>query len=322
MEMTELGKTGIKVSRICIGAWQAAGWATSDDERFIKVVRHAMDKGLNFIDTAEGYGNGHSEEVVAKALEGHRDEMIVATKFGPWNAKGERLEAALENSLKRLQTDHIDLYQYHWPSPEIPLEETISELEKYREQGKIRAIGVSNWMGPEWEEFGDAGRIDSLQPCHSLLWRTVERKVLPLCIENNVAVIPYSPLCQGALAGRFRKMEDIPEKDPRHSNKVWTKEKLPGVLKVVDKLEEIGRKYDKTIAQTAIRWLLDQPGITAPIVGASRPAQVDDNVGALDWNLDDADWRELSELSLPLSDDLTYKDSMWGWHSKYPKKEQ
>ncbi len=317
METIQLGRTGIEVSRLCIGAWQAAGWATSDDERFVKVAQYALDQGLNFIDTAEGYGGGHSEELVGEAVRGRRDRVIIATKFGPGAATPAKLRDALETSLERLQTDYIDLYQYHWPSPDVPLADTISELEKLKEEGKIRVIGVSNWLGPEWDEIDDPGRVECLQPCHSLLWRSVEANALPICRQHNIAVIPYSPLCQGALAGRFRSMADVPENDPRKANKIWREDKLPGVLRVVDELEKIGRKYGKTIAQTALRWLLDQDGITAPIVGASRLEQVDDNLGALDWKLDEADWQSLSELSKPLSADLTYKDTMWGWHSKY-----
>ena len=317
METITLGSSGIEVSRLCIGAWQAAGWSSSDDDRFVEVVQHAMDRGLNFIDTAEGYGGGRSEELVARALGPRRDHMVVATKVGPSHAAPDDLGQALDASLQRLQTDHVNLYQYHWPSPDVPLAETLGAMEEQRRAGKIRAIGVSNWLAPEWDEFDDPARIDALQPCHSLLWRSAETAAIPTCRAHNIAVIPYSPLCQGALAGRFRSMDDVPDqRDPRRKNKVWRQEKLPGVLAVIDKLEEIGQKYDKTMAQTALRWLLDQPGVTAPIVGASRVAQVDDNLGALNWHLDADDWAALDEISRPLSADLTPQDTLWGWHPK------
>ena len=276
-----------------------------------------MDKGLNFIDTAEEYGKGHSEEIIAKAVDGNRDKMVIATKFKHQNATPERLRLALERSLRNLKTDYIDLYIYHWPNRHEPLENTIAAMEAFRQEGKIRAIGVSNWMQPEWEEFDDAGRIDCLQPCHSLLWRSIESDVLPMCAANDISVTPYLPLCQGVLAGRFRTMADVPKRDPRLHNLVWREEQLPSVLAVVAKLEEIGRSYGKSIAQTAIRWLLDQPGVSAPIVGASSPEQMDDNIGALDWSLDDADWQILSEISAPVSEGLTHKDTLWGWHPKY-----
>ncbi|NOZ21506.1 MAG: aldo/keto reductase [Planctomycetes bacterium] len=303
METTTLGRTGIEVSRLCIGCWQAAGWASSDDERFVKTVQYAIDQGLNFLDTAEGYGRGHSEDLVGKAIAGRRDQVVVATKFSPGASRPEDVRKHLETSLQRLGTDYIDLFQQHWPPPDIPLADTIGEMEKLKEEGKIRAIGVSNWLDPEWEELDDPSRVDCLQPCHNLLWRSIEPKVLPLCIEHNIAVITYSSICQGVLAGRFKKLEDVPD-DPRGSNLRLQPENFEDTLKVVNAVEEIAAKYDKTAAQTALRWLLDQKGITAPIIGASRPEQVDDNLGALGWKLDPEDWRRLSASALPSRRDL------------------
>lgn len=319
MEKTVLGRTGIEVSRLCIGCWQAAGWASSDDTRFIATVQHALDRGLNFLDTAEGYGRGHSEEVVGKAIAGRRDKVVLATKFSPNASRPADLRKRLEDSLKRLGTDHMDLYQQHWPPPDIPLAETICELEKLKKEGKIRAIGVSNWMEPEWAEIGDAARVDCLQPCHNLLWRSIEPNVLPLCRRNKIAVITYSSICQGVLADRFHKREDVPN-DPRARNRRLLPETIDDTLKVVGVLKEVAAKYGKTPAQTALRWLLDQDGITATIIGASRPEQVDDNLGAMDWKLSPEDWKRLSDISWPLSKDLKPYDTLWDWHPKVPKK--
>ena len=316
METTTLGRTGIEVSRLCVGCWQAAGWASSDDDRFIKSVRLALDKGLNFLDTAEGYGGGHSEEVTGKAIEGRpREQLVIATKVSHSSCRPDDLREHCEASMKRLGVDYLDLYQQHWPPTDIPLAETIGVLEQLKEEGKIRAIGVSNWMEPEWEEIDDPSRVESLQPNHSLLWRSIEPKVLPLCRERNIAVIPYSSLCQGILAGRFRSLDNIPA-DPRKSNKRLQPEDFPKVLEVVNALEEVANKYGKTLAQTALRWLLDQDGITAPIVGASRPEQVDENLGALGWKLDSEDWQKLADVSWPLSQNLQPHDTLWGWHPR------
>jgi len=316
IETTVLGKTGIRVSRLCIGCWQAAGWSTSDDDRFVRTVRHALDLGLNFLDTAEGYGAGHSESLVAKAIEGRRDEVVVATKFSHNHSRPELLRNTLEEQLRRLKTDYIDVYQQHWPPKDVPLEDTIAELEKLKQEGKIRAIGVSNWMEPEWEEIDDPGRIDTLQPCHSLLWRSIEKNVLPLCRRHNIAVLPYSPLCQGILAGRFRSLDEVPQRDPRSMNRRLRPDVFPKVLEILDVLEDVARKYGKTMGQTALRWLLDQEGITAPIVGASRPEQVEENIGALGWSLEPEDWKRLSEVSWPLSADLKPHDTLWNWHPR------
>ena len=318
MEMTTLGRTGIEVSRLCMGCWQAAGWASSDDERFVATIRHGLDQGLNFLDTAVGYGRGHSEELVGKAIAGRRDQVVVATKFSHPSSRPADVRKALEEALERLGTDHIDLFQQHWPPPDIPLADTIGELGRLKEEGKIRAIGVSNWMEPEWSELGDPSRVDCLQPNHSLLWRSIEHSVLAMCRKHGIAVITYSSLCQGILAGRFRTLDAIPQ-DSRSHNRRLTPDDFPQVLGVLDVLEEVAGKCGKTMGQTALRWLLDQPGITAPIAGASRPEQVDQNLGALGWTLEPGDWQRLADASWPLSADLKPHDTMWRWHPKVPR---
>lgn len=315
MEKTALGRTGIEVTRLCIGCWQAAGWASSDDDRFVNTVRHALDLGLNFLDTAIAYGDGHSERLVGKAIEGRRDQVVVATKFTHASSRPGDVEKSLETSLANMKTDYIDLFQQHWPPPDTPLEDTLGALERLKEAGKIRAIGVSNWMMPEWNDVADPSRVDCLQPCYSLLWRSIEPDVLDICRKNDIAVIPYSPLCQGILTGRFKEASEIPD-DPRKSNRLYLPENLPRTLEVVKVVEEIGAKYGKTPGQTAIRWLLDQDGVTAPIVGASRAEQVDENLGAMGWKLEPDDWQRLAEISWPLSEGLGPLDSLWNWHPK------
>ena len=315
METVALGRTGIEVTRLCIGCWQAAGWASSDDDRFVSTVRHAMDAGLNFLDTASAYGDGHSEELVGKAIAGRRDDVVIATKFTHAMSRPDDVRKSLDESMQRMGVDHIDLFQQHWPPPDVPLEDTIGALEGLKEAGKIRAIGVSNWMMPEWGELADPSRVDCLQPCYSLLWRSIEPDVLEICRKHDIAVIAYSPLCQGILTGRFKDPSEVPD-DPRKSNRLYQPENLPRTLEVVGVVEEIAAKYGKTPGQTAIRWLLDQDGVTATIVGASRPEQVDENLGAMGWALEPADWQRLSEVSLPLSEGLGPLDSLWNWHPK------
>ena len=315
MEKTVLGKTGIEVSRLCIGCWQAAGWATSDDDRFVKTVRHALDLGLNFLDTAVAYGAGHSETLVGKAIAGRRDEVVVASKLRASKSAPEDVRKELEGSLKRLNTDYIDIYQQHWPAKDVPLAETIGTLEELRDEGKLRVVGVSNWMEPEWEEIDDPSRIDTLQPNYSLLWRSIEKHVLELCKKHRIAVIPYSSLCQGILAGKFDRPDDAPD-DSRRANRRLKPDQFGEVKKILAVLKEVADAYGKSMAETALRWLLDQDGVTAPIVGASRPDQVDRNLGALDWHLGAEDWQRLSDVSKPLSADLKPHDSMWGWHPR------
>jgi aryl-alcohol dehydrogenase-like predicted oxidoreductase len=315
METVKIGKTAIEVPRLCVGCWQASGWVSSDDERFMDTLRFAIDKGLTFLDTAEGYGGGHSEILVGKVIAGRRDKVTVATKFSHRASRPEDVRKHLEQSLKRLQTDYIDIFQQHWPPKDIPLADTIGELERLKEEGKIRAVGVSNWMEPEWEEIDDPSRIDCLQPNYSLLWRAVEPHVLPLCRKHGISVVTYSSLCQGVLAGRFRKIEDVPQ-DPRSQNLRLKPENIAETLTVVDALTEVAGKYGKTLSQTALRWLLDQDGVSAPIVGASRPEQVEENMGALGWKLEGEDWLRLSEVSAPLSESLGPTDTLWNWHPR------
>lgn len=315
METSTLGRTGIEVSRLAIGCLQAAGWASADEAQFIATLRHGLDLGLSFLDTAAAYGDGRSEELVARAIAARRHQVVIATKFNFLDSRPADVRRSLEGSLRRLRTDYVDLFQQHWPSPDVPLAETIGELERLKDEGKIRAIGVSNWMEPEWEELGDPARVDALQPCYNLVWRSIEPSVLPLCRSYEIAVLPYSPLCQGALAGRLKSPTQVPD-DMRRQNHRLQPEALPRTLEVVRALEEVAAAYGKTPAQTALRWLLDQPGITAAIVGASRPDQLDENLGAMGWRLQPADWQRLAAVSWPLSANLGPHDSLWGWHSR------
>lgn len=315
VDWTTLGKTGIKVSRFCVGTWQASGWATSDDRRFVATLRHTLDQGVNFIDTALSYGKGHSEGLIGIALKGHRKKFVIASKFPYKKAAPEQIRSSLETSLFNLGTDYIDIYYQHWPPKTPPLEDSIGELVRLKEEGKIRAIGVSNWMEPEFEEFKNLDVIDCLQPNYSLLFRSIEPHVLPLCQKHSIAVMPYSPLCQGILAGKFSSLDDIP-KDPRRQNRFLTPEIFPDVLRLISIMQEVALTYRKTLAQVALRWLLQQEGVTAPIVGASSPEQAEENLGAFGWELAEADLRTLTAASMPLSTGLRPHDSLWNFHPR------
>ncbi len=308
METSSLGKSGINVTRLCIGTWQASGWATSDSNTFLRTIDFALGEGLNFIDTAEAYGAGHSEQLVGRAIKGKRDSLIIATKFNHTHSPPAKLRKSLISSLRRLGTEYIDLYQQHWPPKKPPLDETLLELEKLKKEGKIRAIGVSNWMEPEWEEVQSHSLIDSLQPCYSLLWRNIEQNVLPMCIKESIAVLPYSPLCQGLLA---RKMTTTPE-DHRKKNVAFQKP----LDELYQLLKQLSEKYSRTYAQISLRWLLDQDGVTAPIVGASTPEQMRENLGVFGWELSKEDKDSLSLLTQTFSSELTPHDTLWGWHPK------
>jgi aryl-alcohol dehydrogenase-like predicted oxidoreductase len=297
------------VSRLCLGSLPPSGAGADYGAEFVRTVRFALDHGLNFLDTAPAYGDGYAEELVARAVAGRRRQVVIGTKFSHIDSHPERIRLSLEGSLRRLRTDYVDILYQHWPAPDVSPEDVIAEMERLKEEGKIRAIGVSNWMEPEWERLENPARVDCLQPCHSLLWRSVEPRILPLCRKERIAVLAYSPLCQGILAGRLHAQ------GLRAQNRRLRPEDVPSVRSVLAALESVAVKYRRTLAQAALRWLLDQPGVTAVIVGASRVEQLGENIGALGWGFDPRDWETLSEASRSLSTNLAPWDTLWGWHS-------
>lgn len=314
MEMTALGRTGISVSRLCLGTWQASGWTNSNDEMFDRVVRYGLDHGVTFIDTAPAYGDGHSERLVGRAISGRRHSVILATKFHHTTSRPDQIEAALEQSLRNLGTDYVDLYQQHWPPRNPPLEETIGALERLKERGLIRAIGVSNWMEPEWSEISDPSRIEVLQPCFSLLWRSIESTVLPLMRRHDIGVIAYSPLAQGILTGKISP-ETIPA-DWRAKNRLLSPERFPLVQPILEELAAVARDLGRTPAEVALRWALDTPGITSIIVGATSMEQLERNLGTFGWSLPPDRRARLDAVSAPLSAGLDPHDTLWGWHPR------
>jgi myo-inositol catabolism protein IolS len=276
----------------------------------VRAIRRALDLGLNFLDTAPAYGSGESERAVAEAIAGRREEVIVATKFSHLASRPAEVRTSLEESLRRLRTDYIDLFQQHWPSADIPVADTVGELERLKQEGKIRIIGVSNWMEPEWNELGDTSRVECLQACHSLLWRSLETNVLPMCRGQEISVLAYSPLCQGILAGNLERQ------GLRVQNRRLDPTVIAEVRQLVERVQELAGEYSKTPAQVALRWLLDLPGMTAVIVGMSHVEHVEQNLGTFDWRLQDDHWRELSARSRPLSETLGPRSTLWGWHPK------
>lgn len=315
MEYTTLGKSDLKVSRLAVGTWQASGWAGSDEGSFTSIIRNALDKGVTFFDTAESYGDGYAEEALQKALAGERQRVIIASKFSHRSATPEKARKSLELSLKRLKTDYIDLYQYHWPSHTVPLKETIDVMKLFKKEGKIRAIGVSNWMEPEWEEFSDTTEIDTLQNCYSLLWRSIEKYVQPLCKEKSVTILAYSPLAQGILAERFLDIEELP-KDPRRQNVLLDPKRFKKTLGVLAEIRAVAKKIGKTTAQVSLRWLLEQQNVGVAIIGATKLTQFTENLGAMGWKLEPEDLTRLSEVTTKFSADLKPHDTLWRWHSR------
>jgi len=275
MESRNLGTSEIKITPIIMGTWQAGKrmWVGIEDKETIAAIKKAFEAGITTVDTAEVYGEGHSEKIVAAALSEVRDRVVYASKVFANHLKYDLVIEACDRSLKNLNTDYIDLYQIHWPSGTwnseiVPIEETMKALNKLKEEGKIRAIGVSNFSRSQLEEASQYGRIDSLQPPYSLFWRKIEQDARDYCVENNISILAYSPLAQGLLTGKFGKDHQFAEGDHRTKNKLfYIKENYERVQAALEKLRPIAARNNCSLAQLSIAWLMDQPKTNA-IVGA------------------------------------------------------
>jgi len=297
-----LGSRGPEITRIGLGTWAIGGsgwryaWGRQDDADSISVIHEAMDLGINWIDTAAVYGLGHSEEVVGRALEGRRDKVYVATKCGrKGKPDGSPLEsvldaasvrAELEDSLRRLRTDHVDLYQVHWPIPEEKIEEAWTEIARAVRAGKVRWAGVSNFSPAQMRRIQGIHPITSLQPPYSMLRRDIEKEILPFCEASGIGVICYSPLQMGLLTGAFsrERVAALAADDLRGSNPYFTEPALSRNLELVEKLRPIARGRGRTVGELALAWVLSRPGVTAAIVGGRRPGQARELAAAADWN--------------------------------------
>ena len=295
MEYRKLGE--LEVSVIGYGAWGIGGapfWRTEGDKKSIASIKKSFDLGINFFDTAPVYGFGHSEELIGKALKPVRDKVVLATKFGlRWgkeslsslrkDASRKSILEEIDLSLKRLDTDRIDLYQVHWPDVETTQQETMETLLEIQEQGKIRCIGVSNYSTAQIKECLKYGKIVSLQPEYSLLAREIERETVSLCIENGIGIIAYSPLSSGVLTGKYDKNTKFKDWRSKGIIGTFTGEGFVENISKVDQLKEIAREEGKTCGQAAINWVLRQPGLTTALVGVKNSAQVEENLNAIGW---------------------------------------
>jgi myo-inositol catabolism protein IolS len=317
MKTRKLGQSDIEITPILIGTWQAgkSGWVGIEDQAIIDALRAAVDAGVTTIDTAEVYGSGYSEELVGRAVSGMRDRVILATKVFPNHLKYSQVIEACDGSLKRLQIDYIDLYQIHWPSGAfksdiVPIEESMRALNELKQQGKIRAIGVSNFSQAQLAEASQYGHIDSLQPPYSLFWRQVETDAMPHCAENQISILAYSSLAQGLLTGRFGPDHQFEEGDIRAKNKLFKGKHRQRAQAALDQLRPIADAYHCTLAQLALAWLIRQP-MTSAIVGARNPEQAIQNAKAAEVNLSDEDIAHIDQIGRTVTDHLDDNPVMW-----------
>ncbi len=319
METRRLGTSNVKITPILMGTWQAGKsmWVGVEDAETIKAIRAAFDAGITTVDTAEVYGKGHSEQVVAEALADVRDQVTYATKVFANHLKYDQVIEACEGSLTRLKTDYIDLYQIHWPSGSfksevVPIEETMNALNMLKEQGKIRAIGVSNFSRAQIEEAMQYGRIDSLQPAYSLFWRQVEKDTVPYCVENNISILAYSSLAQGLLTGKFGRDHKFEEGDNRNDNKLFKGENYERAQQALDKLRPIAERHQCSLAQLSLAWLIAQPQTNA-IAGARNTEQAVGNASAADVDLSADELTEIDAIGRLVTEHLDENPVMWDW---------
>jgi len=307
MEYRPLGNSGLNVSAVGMGCWPMAGvgWTGIDDNQSLAALRTAIDGGINLIDTAYMYGHrGESERLVGQVISGRRDQVVLATKCGLYwddgqlrrDSSSKRIRQQVEESLIRLNTDYIDLYQVHAPDDKIPFEETAATLVALKDQGKIRAIGVSNYNVPQMQAFASAAPLHSNQPPYNMLMRDVEADVLPYCRENYIGVISYWPLYKGLLKGKYGRQHQFPADDSRNEYDRFKGSALDRTLNALDQIKPIAKAYGKSIAQLVIHWTARQPVITSVLCGATGPDQVEQNIDAVGWDLSEADRRQVDEI--------------------------
>jgi aryl-alcohol dehydrogenase-like predicted oxidoreductase len=310
MRTTQLGRTGLEITRLGFGAWAIGGgdwefgWGPQDDEQSIAAIHHALERGVNWIDTAAAYGFGRSEQVVGRALEGLSERPYVFTKCSLLEGPQRRVVHSLgrdsilreaEESLRRLGLDAINLYQIHWPIPEEDIEEGWGALVELKEQGLVRHIGVSNFDVEQLQRIGGIAPVETLQPQYSLIERDIERELLPFAEREGIGVIAYSPMSSGLLSGGMtrERLESLPEEDWRKRDERFNEPQLSRNLDLVTRLQDVGRRYDTGPGAVAVAWTLRNPAVDGAIVGFRRPDQVDPIIAAASLELSDEDISEI-----------------------------
>ncbi len=305
MQMIELGNTGISVSKIAFGCMSTVANPTYDgieDEAGIATIRSALDHGINFFDTAPGYGNGASEELLGRALEDVRDQVIIADKVNTAELTAEDVKRECEKSLKLLRTDYIDLYQIHWPKNVVPIQETLGAMLELKKEGKVRALGVCNYGPIDFAEALGVTELATNQVAYSLLGRAVEFEVQDMCVKHNVGILCYSPIAQGLLTGRFKSADEVP--DERARTRVFSNDRPQArhgesgceaqAFAAIEKVRVVSERIGKPMVQVALAWLLHQPAVASVLAGASRVEQVASNAAAAEIALSETDLAELN----------------------------
>jgi aryl-alcohol dehydrogenase-like predicted oxidoreductase len=309
MRDVRLGTTDLQVSVICFGTWAFGGdWGRFDEDQAKATIGHALDMGINFFDTAQGYGFGRSEGVLADALWDmvRREDVVVATKGGlrmdgdtlVRDASAAWLRKGVELSLRSLRTDYIDLYQVHWPDPATPAEETGAALTSLVQEGKIRHVGVSNYGAAEMDHLRRFAPLQALQPPYHLFHREIEAQILPYCARYDIGVLAYGPMAHGLLAGKMTRATTFAPDDWRSHSPDFTGDRFVHNLAIVDELRHFATRRGISLPELAVAWTLSHPAVDVAVVGAHRPDQLDGSVGAADVKLTDADQAEIGAITV------------------------
>jgi myo-inositol catabolism protein IolS len=324
METRRLGTTELELSVVALGCWPMGPgyWGPPDDAASIRTIHRALDVGITTFDTAPAYGGGYSETILGRGLVGRRDEVMISTKVGAVPAQ---IRSSLSASLERLQTDYVDICFVHWPNRGAPLAETMAVLEAVRVEGRIRAIGVSNFTLEMMEMASRHGTVDAVQPPYNLIWRFIEDDVGPYSVAHDIGIVTYSSLAQGLLTGTFGLNTTLPADDQRPRSVLWQPENYGKCLYAVERLRPIAADLGVTLAQLALRWLVAQPGVTTTLVGARVPDEIEDAAGALGWALPDEVLAAVQAISDELYLSLPIYPDMWGnwrtWNKRGPQRE-
>ena len=308
MEFVDIPGTQLHVSRVALGTWAMGGWmwGGTDERESVKTIWAALDQGINLIDTAPAYGSGKSEELVGKAVASARlrASTVIATKVGVEmrdgkayrNATRQRIHREIDDSLRRLRTNYIDIYQVHWPDPLVPIEETAEAMRGLYELGKIRAIGVSNFSVEQMERFRHVAPIHVLQPPYNLFERAIDAQILPYCRANNIATFGYGALCRGLLSGRMTADTRFAGDDLRQSDPKFQAPRFAQYLSAVRQLDQLARdRFHRRVIQLAVRWMLDQ-GISVALWGGRHPDQLQPALGVAGWKLDAASLAQIDRI--------------------------
>lgn len=322
MKYNMLGTSGIEVSEYTLGCWPFAGgdvWGDQDDGDSIGAVHAALDGGINFFDTAEGYGAGRSEEVLGKALAGRRGQAVIASKVGDGHLSPENVRNSCENSLSRLGTDYIDLYLIHWPNHDIPIADTMAALQALVDEGKVRSLGVCNFGVRDLADLLEVGHIEVNQLPYSLLWRPIEFEIFPKCNRHGIGLMTYSPLMQGLLTGRYSSADDVPDGLARSRHFASTRPQAQHgqqgmeteLFDVIDRYRDICRRIGQPMAHVALAWVRAHEGVSSVLVGARNTDEVALNLPAFDLTLPTGVIEELDGLTEGIKRNLGSNPDMW-----------